>query len=112
MQRSVVGAEVMPTTPRPTVAGETIVVKAINDKSLGGTGLVKTVGGLTFSSAFDRCSPLSRERCWVYFQWEVFLASITFQSKGCAWVVGAKVAFPSETTRYLLICPDILTTPP
>mmetsp|Transcript_18788 Transcript_18788/g.38657 ORF Transcript_18788/g.38657 Transcript_18788/m.38657 type:complete len:745 (-) Transcript_18788:90-2324(-) len=40
-------------TPRPRAAADTFVAKPLQDKSLGGTGLVKTVGGLTFSSAFD-----------------------------------------------------------
>ena len=39
--------------PRPVTAAATIVPKAIRDESVGGTGLLKKVGELTFSSAFD-----------------------------------------------------------
>lgn len=47
------GSAPLCTTPRPAGGGAPVVSKGVRDGSLGGTGLVKTLGALTFSSAFD-----------------------------------------------------------
>jgi len=77
------------TTPRPANGGAPVVAKGIRDSSLGGTGLVKTIGALTFSSAFDsanlkdvRWNALSSEH-------ELFLASdcdgTPHQTRNSSW---------------------------
>jgi len=76
-------------TPRPVNGGATVVAKGIRDDSLGGTGLIKTVGSLTFSSAFDSAN--LKDVQWNAFssEHELFVASdchgTPHQTRNSSW---------------------------